>query len=248
MITLKNHLILYDADCPMCKVYTRAFTATGMLDENGREAYQTANCPTVDTTRAMNEIALVDQTTGEVTYGIDSMFKVIGTSFPLFQPLFRNKPFAWLMRRVYSFISYNRRVIMPSEIPGPTFNLRYRVLYLIVTWLVVGGILTWRAPGLIPGGGPWREYLICAGQIAFQGAVLGLYRPDKFWDYLGNMMTISLAGALLLIIPLPAKPCFIAVVFCMFLEHVRRTKLLGLGYLPTITWILYRLIVLYAIS
>jgi predicted DCC family thiol-disulfide oxidoreductase YuxK len=30
MKTLKDHVILYDAECPMCKVYTHAFTTTGM--------------------------------------------------------------------------------------------------------------------------------------------------------------------------------------------------------------------------
>ena len=137
---------------------------------------------------------------------------------------------------------------MPSAVPGPTFNLRYRVLYLITTWLVVGAILTLKAPALMPGGGPYREYLICGGQIAFQGAILALYRPERYWDYLGNMMTISLAGALLLLLPLPARPWFVCVVCLMVLEHIRRTRLLGLGWLPTVTWIVYRLIVLYAIS
>lgn len=40
MKTLKNHLILFDAECPMCRVYTQVFVKTGMLDENGRAAYQ----------------------------------------------------------------------------------------------------------------------------------------------------------------------------------------------------------------
>ncbi|HTJ14513.1 MAG TPA: hypothetical protein VL547_20885, partial [Dinghuibacter sp.] len=164
------------------------------------------------------------------------------------KPVFHNKPFAWLMRKAYFFISYNRRVIMPSGTEGPALNIRYRVLYLLFTWLTVSAILTRCAPALMPGGGPYREFLICGGQIVFQGVVIALYRPDKYWDYLGNMMTISLVGALLLLLPFPAKPWFVCVVMLMFLEHLRRTRLLQLNYLPTITWILYRLIVLYAIS
>lgn len=138
MPTLKNHLILYDAECPLCTLYTRAFTKTGMLDSNGRAPYQTAlnpttqtlnptapkipsqapACPLVDLQRAVNEIALVDTTTGTVTYGIESLFKVIGHSFPLFRPLFSWRPFIRIMRKVYAFISYNRKVIIPPPAPA----------------------------------------------------------------------------------------------------------------------------------
>jgi hypothetical protein len=66
---------------------------------------------------------------------------------------------------------------------------------------------------------------------------------------------VSLMGALLLlpllllaaIIPLPALVCaawFFLVVAFMLYEHSRRCRLLGLGYLPSITWVLYRLLVL----
>ena len=116
MKTLKDHIILYDAECPMCKLYTNAFTKTGMLDLDGRVAYQQipdAVCPYVDRQRAVNEIALVDTKTGEVNYGIQSLFKVIAHSFPILSGLFSFKPFIWLMSKVYAFISYNRRVIIP---------------------------------------------------------------------------------------------------------------------------------------
>ncbi len=67
MKTLKNHLILYDEECPMCSVYTKAFVATGMLDNDGRSSYQSesaAHCPMVNKQRAVNEIALVDLQSG----------------------------------------------------------------------------------------------------------------------------------------------------------------------------------------
>ena len=58
MQTLRDHTILYDEDCPMCKMYTGAFVATKMLDKNGRQAYQqmpeNVRCK-VDIARAVNE-------------------------------------------------------------------------------------------------------------------------------------------------------------------------------------------------
>jgi hypothetical protein len=266
MKTLKDHIILYDAECPMCKLYTSALTKTGMLASNGRASYQDmpeAACAYVDRQRAVNEIALVNTKTGEVKYGIHSLFEVISNSLPVFKGLFLFKPFIWLMSKVYAFISYNRRVIIPTDINNendiqPAFKLKYRVAYLLFTWAMVGFILTSYAKlltGFIPAGNSYREYLICGGQIIFQGIIVNIYAPSKRWDYLGNMMTISFAGALLLapmllvahfvnIVPIIYPLYFMAIAGLMFLEHIRRTKLLHLGWLLTISWVVYRIIVL----
>ena len=260
MKTLKNHVILFDAECPMCKVYTRAFTSTGMLDNDGRTPYQTLptfSCPTVDRKRAVNEIALVNTTTGEVSYGIDSLFKVISNSFPIFKPLFAFKPFNGAMRKLYAFISYNRKVIIPAPKTTtlqPTFSLKYRIAYLIVATLTAAFILTRYARLLPYPGNAYREYLVCTGQLLFQGFVVTMIAPAKRWDYLGNMMTISIAGSLLLLPALAIHPnptiatiWFAATATAMLLEHLRRTKLLGLGKLLSATWLLYRISLLAAI-
>lgn len=263
---LKQHTLLYDADCPLCKLYSRAFIVSGMLDERGRSAYQQlpeALCPVVDRQRAVNEIALVNTVTGEVSYGIHSLLKVIGHSFPVLKPLFGWRPFIWLMSKLYAFISYNRRVIIPVPAKDafeiqPAFRLDYRIAYLVFTWLITALILTEYAPllkGTVPVGHALREYLICGGQILLQGVIVSLYAPHQRWNYLGNMMTISLGGALLLLAGLLVSgfadlpsiawaAYFMLVAGLMFLEHIRRTKLMELGLLLTITWMVYRLLVL----
>jgi hypothetical protein len=274
MKTLKNHIILYDAECPMCNLYTRAFTTTGMLDSQGRAPYQDMPdfaCPLVDRQRAVNEIALIDRSTGEVRYGIDSLFTVIGSSFPILKPLFSCKPFHWAMRKLYAFISYNRKVIIPparkavSPAPAsakndiqPSFSLKYRIAYLLLTALITGCILTAYAnllKDLVPIGNPYREYLICGSQILFQGAIITTFAPANRWNYLGNMMTISFAGSLLLLpmlalaslthlSPIVPTAWFLLVAALMLAEHIRRTNLLSLGRTLTITWITYRLAIL----
>jgi hypothetical protein len=263
--TLKNHIILYDAECPMCKLYTGQFVKRGMLEAGGRHSYQKMPemvCPVVDRQRAVNEIALVNTETGEVVYGVKSLFKVIGNSFPIFGPLFSLWPFTWLMSKLYGFISYNRRVIMPATVDensgiDPSFSLKHRVAYLVFTWLMVGFILTQYArllTGFVPLGNSYREYFICGGQIIFQGIIVSLYAPAKRWDYLGNMMTISFGGALLLVpmillkhiilLPVVFPLYFLLVAGLMFLEHIRRTRILKLGWLLTISWVFYRIIIL----
>lgn len=265
MKTLKNHVILFDNECPMCYAYTKAFVKTGMLASDGREAYQEMAqniCPLVDRQRAANEIALVNTETGEVIYGIQSIFKIIAHAMPFFKPLFLFGPFIYLMRKFYAFISYNRKVIIPAAVKEntiqPTFKLHYRIAYLLFTWLVTAYILTGYAHLLtdfVPLGSKYREYLICGGLLFFQSAIIVFYRKEKLWDYLGNMMTISFAGSLLLLPVLilakyfDVQPVFFILYFLMvaglmFLEHIRRSKLLKLGWLMSMSWALYRLIVL----
>lgn len=265
MNTLKNHLILYDAECPMCRLYTKAFVNTGLLEADGRAAYQEtpqAACPMVDRQRAVNEIALVNQTTGEVSYGIHSLFKLFAVAVPVLRPVFEFAPLVGLMSKVYAFISYNRRVIIPADseqyVYQPTFKLNYRIAYLLFTWAVTAYILTayvYLMYGLLPVGTSYREYLVCGGQIFFQGFIISRVAKTKTWAYLGNLMTISFAGALLLLPGLIIAACFnlppvfyvgyfTAVVGLMLLEHIRRTKLLKLSYALTISWVCYRLVVL----
>lgn len=267
MKSLKNHTIFYDAECPMCKLYTSGFAKAGMLEQEGVQSYQQMPdplCLHIDQQRAVNEIALINTLTGEVTYGIHSLFKVLGNSIPLFKPLFAFKPFIWLMTKVYAFVSYNRKVIIPAPVHAgasilqPDFKLRYRLTYLFFTWLAASYILTVYAPllkGLMPAGGAYREYLICGGQLVWQAIMISLVAKEQKWTYLGNMMTISFAGAVLLLpgiliagyFSLPAlvyAGYFMLVAGLMFLEHFRRMGLLKLGLIPTISWTLYRIAIL----
>ena len=269
MKTLRNHTILFDAECPMCSVYTKAFVHTGMLDNQGRQPYQERGniCANVDMQRAVNEIALVDNNTGQVTYGVRSIFKVLGHSLPLLKPILNFKPFLWLMEKAYAFISYNRRVIIPANLHlgdqalQPTSRKDYRILYLLFTCFITASILFFYTPllyPLFPHGNLYREYLVCFGQVFFQGMIAACFHRDKLWDYLGNMMTISFAGALLLfplvilsnwifIQPLFSLVYFATVVALMLLEHIRRSKLLHIGWSMTITWVIYRAAVLLVI-
>ncbi len=264
MKILRNYTILYDSECPLCCWYTGLFLKTGMLDNKGRVPYQYTIenvCPYIDKERAVNEIALVDKTTGDVYYGIDSLFTVIGSAYPLLNRLFQFAPFIWIMKKVYAFISYNRKVIMPAKsITGlkPTFRADYRVLYLLISALITGLVLSKYSlllSGLMPAGEALREYLVCFGQLAYQGIVVNTLDKKNAWDYLGNMMTVSIAGAIALLplllvsvwfaVPqIVSMSYFMLVVLLMFIEHIRRAKLLKVTWLMTATWVLYRIGVL----
>lgn len=268
MKTLAGHVIIYDADCPLCKAYTGAFVRKGLLPSDGRVAFQRMDNHTeslLDLDRARSEIALVNTNTGEVQYGLQSLMTVIGHSYPFLAPVLRFRPLRWLLQRLYYLISYNRKVIaavtptanarMPCD---PPMNLRYRLLYLLLSWLFTSFILlrySHLLEGLIPASTFGREFMICGGQMLFQGCVLLLLRREMLVTYLGHMMTVSLMGALflapmlLLARLLPAAPWaytayFMGVVAFMLYEHMRRMRLLGLGMTPSISWVVYRVLVL----
>lgn len=266
MKTLNDHVILYDNECPMCDLYTNAFVKTEMLDGKGRvpfsEAGEIISRHRIDRAKACDEIALVNLKTGTVDYGVNSLMRILQNRFPIFKPLFRNRIFGTLVIRLYAFISFNRKVIIPGKDINnvracrPSFNLRYRLSYLVFTWLITSFILTKYAAvlhPLIPPTNFYREFLICGGQIVFQGLIILILDRHKTWEYLGNLMTISFAGGLLLSLALPFANVlptiayagiFAIVVALMFLEHMRRVKLLRLPWAMTVSWALYRILVL----
>ena len=81
MKTLQNHTLIYDKDCPMCTLYSGAFIKCGMLENDGRENFSEMSAKNeliIDYERAKNEIALINQNSGEVRYGLDSLLVIIG--------------------------------------------------------------------------------------------------------------------------------------------------------------------------
>ncbi|PJJ67490.1 thiol-disulfide oxidoreductase DCC family protein [Chryseobacterium geocarposphaerae] len=259
MKTLKNRTLIYDNECLMCNIYSKGFIKSGMLDKGGREAFTEVsfkNKNLIDFNRARNEIALVDHEKNKVIYGLDSLLLIIGNSFPSLEKIARIKPLYWLFKKLYSFVSYNRKQIIPSrkdnteEACVPDFNLKYRIAYMAFVVIISGYILSLFSVKLGLGLrlNFWRELTICVGQIVWQTVFLKSYLKDKTWNYLGNMMTVSLIGTLLLIPALFLNLnqvfsviYFGIIVFIMFLEHIRRCRILKLNFLPTLSWMIFRM-------
>jgi len=269
MRTLNDHTILYDANCPMCRLYTGAFVKAGLLDAEGRLPYQglpEGTCPGLDRHRAVNEIALVDRKTGAVTYGVASLFKILGHRWPPLRRLFAFRPFAGMAARAYAFISYNRRVIVPARADAsdapPAFSAGWRAAWIIFSWLLSALILNgWssRLQELVPAHSLSREILMCGGQIFWQATFLTILGFKGRTDYLGNLMTVSLAGSLALLLlgavldafsvqnSWVAAVLFGVVVVAMLLEHLRRCQLLDLPWTVSASWVAYRMLLLYFI-
>ncbi|NRD24740.1 hypothetical protein HNV10_15915 [Winogradskyella litoriviva] len=267
MKTLPNQTLLYDKDCPLCNVYTSGFIKAKMLDNNGRKAYCDLTYEEqnfIDLKRATNEIALFDNKNKTVIYGIDSLLKVIGNSMPWVEKIGNLKPIKFGLKKLYSFISYNRKVIIPSKEDQtqtlqcvPDFNYKYRYIYILFATLITSIVLFkfGKLLNIIPESNIYREYLMALGQIGFQFLFISKLKFEKQLNYFGNLMTISLMGSLILIpvlilnsmIDIPELVLlfwFGLTVMIMLFEHIKRIKLLELPMVLTATWILYRLLVL----
>lgn len=266
MKTLPNQTLLYDEDCPLCNVYTSGFIVTGMLDKDGRKTYADITDEEhlfVDSRRACNEIALVDNKSKTVLYGIDSLLKIIGNSFPLIEKTGNLRPVNWLLKKLYYFISYNRKVIIPGKVNTdqaqcfPDFNYRYRLFYIVFALIITSTVL-YEFATLIPHyiqADFGKEMILATGQLFFQS--LFIIGKDKITriNYLGNLMTVSLFGSLL-ISPLLIVSNYMTVsetfvliwfglvVLAMFIEHYRRIGLLELPKHLCLTWVLYRMLAL----
>lgn len=265
MKTLANQTLIYDEDCPLCRAYSSAFVKTGMLDENGKMPYsQLQACAFVDHDRAANEIALVDVANRKTIYGIDSLLAVIGNSFPIVEKIGKTALVHFHLKKLYRFISYNRKVIMPNAKVAanrvqclPEFNIRYRIFYLVFATVVTA--LTLNAYSvLLPQmkfGGLQLEFGLAVGQIIFQAFFVFRKGFRTTLDYSGHLLTVSLMGSLLLLPMLIASQFFhigefvsvnyfLLVATIMFVEHFRRVDLLGFPKILCATWILYRLLFL----
>ncbi|TDX08594.1 hypothetical protein [Flavobacterium sp. S87F.05.LMB.W.Kidney.N] len=267
MKTLENQTLLYDEDCPLCSLYTTGFVKSGMLDENGRKSYcqlSDEEQSFVDLKRAPNEIALINNKTKTVTYGIDSLIKVIGFSFPIIEKIATVKPIHFVLKKMYSFVSYNRKVIIPGTVKEenklectPDFDYKYRFIFigfaLTITSLVLFGYSN--LIPILPNSNMAREIILALGQIVFQSLFLLNYDRKTIINYVGNLMTVSLMGSLILVpililnqfINLPEMLVlgwFGITVFIMCAEHFRRVKVLKLPFYLSYTWILYRILAL----
>ncbi|WP_026977036.1 DCC1-like thiol-disulfide oxidoreductase family protein [Flavobacterium tegetincola] len=267
MKTLENHTLLYDEDCPMCNIYTSGFIKTKMLDSNGRKSFTTITSSEhlfIDVERAKNEIALVDNENKKVFYGIESLLKVIGNSYPWMESIGNLKPVNFLLKKLYKFISYNRKVIVPSDLKAekgleciPTFNIKYRLSYIVFATLFTAIVLFQYSKMIVflPKATFVRELLLALGQIAFQYLFIQKLSKQSQLVYIGNLVTVSVIGSLILT-PVLLLSQFVHLneyfilgwfgltVNLMIYEHFRRIKLLHLPKNLTFTWILYRIIAL----
>lgn len=232
-----------------------------MLDQNGKKPYcQLTNEEQnfIDVKRASNEITLVDNINKTVIYGIDSLLKIIEFSFPWMEKVGHWRPVKFFLKKLYSFISYNRKVIIPSKVNKeiklqciPDFNFKYRFIYIVFAWLT-SSLIAFKFLQLLP-----LEYsnfyMILFGvfiQMPIQSAFLLKYDKEVVMNYIGNLITISLFGGLVLMPIVIANIFFnlnstfnsiyfIITIIVLIYEHYRRILVLELPKFLIFIWVVF---------
>lgn len=263
MKTLEHHKLIYDEDCPMCCVYSAAFIQSKMLDENGRENYRNVCQNTknlLDLERAKNEIALVNLKENKVHYGLDSLLIIIGNSFPFLEKIGRISFIHYFFCKLYSLVSYNRKQIIPSENDFlenacvPSFNLKYRFIYLFSGLLFVAYFYGFTLERLGIHQNYFENFAIIFGCFLWQFLFFKNKTLRKFADYAGNLMTILIA-ATLVIIPfvffnfshIILKILIFSIVIFINVDHYRRCKILKKNNLTNISFLFYQIILYFLI-
>lgn len=200
-------LVIYDADCPACETYTKGFVSLGMLPPEARQSNQTVRdqhiIDRLDPERIRHELPLVDLEGPEVRYGVDALLTVIGFRFPRFAQLIQRTFLYGWAKKLYAFVSYNRRIVIPTAPErwqlldfAPRFHLGYR---LILIGLLLGTIgLT---HSLVNGILGLTMLLPLAGVLLAGGiAVHQTSTSDRFphWlDYVGHVSVSIFVGAII---------------------------------------------------
>ena len=200
----------------MCSWYTGKMVNAGMLENNGRVPFEQLDLDNqcrLDLKRARHEIPMIDQTTGEILYGLDALTVVFANSYPFLKPLITQSWFKIMLRPLYYFISYNRRIIAGGapENPNafsfaPDFNLHWR-LALIATGfgytalcIYLFAILMALNPLLMLGCVTFYFLLLLGFDLANNKT------REMKWDYLAHLAVLGfIEGTLFVLTALLAK-------------------------------------------
>lgn len=137
---IDQYILVYDDKCPMCAAYTRLFVKTGILSNEGCQSFSTIDTglfEKFDVERGKDEIPLVDTVSGKVYYGIDSLLEILNSKIPFIKSAGQFKPVYWFLKKLYKFISFNRKVIVAVKCSkgqfdcSPEFNYKWRSVFLM---------------------------------------------------------------------------------------------------------------------
>ncbi len=269
---LSSKVIIYDDTCPLCNWYTGQFIKTGMLSDQGRKSFTELSADPnlaayLDQERSRHEIPLVDKNGGEVIYGLDSLLHILQTKIPALVAIARWRPLYAFFKRFYGFISYNRRIVVPSKTMiqeptfdcSPRFHASYRlafILFCIGMAMLITALFGVSLGPHFPSYSNLQMSLIallgCGSGWILQMLLATSLPRQKNWDYWGQLAVIMLIGVLVLVpsilaapflpdnslkIILPAGSVLLSASL-MLREHRRRMSVMGYSPYWTLSWLL----------
>lgn len=250
---MKNKLLIYDDNCPLCSWYSRQFVKFGFLPKEGRKPFSTLDekyLQLIDFERSRNEIPLLDTKTNQVIYGIDALLEILDSKIPFVKAIGNIKPIHCFLHKLYKFVSYNRKVIVAVKCgPGaidcaPDFNYLYRALFMAL-FLLLNTFLLFSFHKIILSPLPFYHMSIWqlqAGHLALvaMNCLLSLsFSWQKAFEYLGQINMLALLTNLFLVplfilvktigpSPILITVWLIIVSIVVFKEYFRRMEFAGI--------------------
>lgn len=138
---MKNKILVYDDNCPLCTWYSGLFVKYGFLNAEGRKPFSTLDdslLSKIDFEKSRNEIPLLDTSTNKVVYGIDALLEILDQKITFIKPAGNFPPLKWLLKKIYRLISYNRKIIVAKKCRAgsidcsPDNNYLYRFIFMAV--------------------------------------------------------------------------------------------------------------------
>jgi predicted DCC family thiol-disulfide oxidoreductase YuxK len=248
---MKNKILIYDDNCPLCTWYSGLFVKYGFLKSGGRRPFSTLDetlLSKIDVDKSRNEIPLLDTTTNKVLYGIDALLEILDQKIPFIKTTGNLAPLKWVLKKFYKLISFNRKVIVAKKCgPGsidcsPDNNYLYRFIFMAVC-LAFNTLMLYPFQNHLFGKLPYYNLNLDQLQTAhFVFVIINCtlafsFSKAKGYEYLGQVNMLALSVILLLMPLLIMHNFFFAEWFStawlviisaiIFKEYARRMEFAG---------------------
>ena len=248
---MKNKILVYDDNCPLCTWYSGLFVKYGFLNAEGRKPFSTLDdilLSKIDFDKSRNEIPLLDTSTNKVLYGIDALLEIFDQKIPFIKATGNFAPLKWSLKKIYKLISFNRKVIVAKKCgPGnidcsPDNNYFYRFIFMAVC-LVFNTLMLYPFQNNLFNKLSYYHldiYELQAAHVAFVVINCTLafsFSKAKGYEYLGQVNMLALVVILLLTPSMMiqlffdaewlATAWFILTAVFIFKEYLRRMEYAG---------------------
>ncbi len=248
----ENYLLIYDDKCPMCSAYTHLFVRTGILDKDSRVSFTKVDntiLKQVDVDRGRNEIPLLNTMTGKVLYGIDALLELLNTKIPFIKTIGQTKLIYWFLKKLYTFISLNRKVIVAVKCNkgqfdcSPEFNRKWRLAFLFF-FLFLNTLFLFPIQNYVLANSIFRNVSIVKLQflhsmLVISNVLLSLtMKQEKAFEYLGQVNVLATLTVIFLLIlavfnkiilfsEVVNNICLFSLLCVMIIEYKRRMQYAG---------------------
>ena len=252
MIVMKNKILIYDDNCPLCTWYSGLFVKYGFLKTNGRVPFSKLDpdlLSKIDFDKSRNEIPLADITNNNVIYGIDALLEILDQKIPFIKRAANFAPLNWLLRKFYKLVSYNRKVIVAKKCGvgsidcSPDMNYPYRFFFMAFS-LVFNTLMLFPLHTHLLSKLSYYHLTIQELQLAhfvfvsINCTLAFTFPKERGYEYLGQVNMLALS-VILLLIPLLtifyifdselfSTTCLILTASFIFKEYIRRMEYAGI--------------------